>query len=342
MQDAAAKASIDLLSITSSVEGSVWCASEEKAAYEWWYFDALSAGGKDAVIIKFADNSIDSPRYGVTTRVPAVSFTYVRGGRTVYSVVNESTASELKCDGKALRIAESFFSFESVEYGSGFRIEIKGKTASGKRVEARFEWLLIESNIFDAGSVADERHSWNIVSPRADVTGQITVFPRKSNKGETFQFRGSGYHDSNRDARSFTETTRRWVRGRVHYADSTAIFCSYSEFSSSVSDTRLVIVRDGRTREKKVEFDVQEIKRGRFGSSYPARIRLAAEDNIRLRIKPEKIIDSSRFCQRFLAEMTLTLRDGIPRKSSGLVEFVSPKISRSRLLNWLLGRKTNT
>lgn len=339
MQDAAAKVSMELLNITSSVDNAVWGGSEEKTAYEWWYFDALSAGGRDAVIIKFADNSIDSLRYGVAERVPAVSFTYVRGGRTICSFVNEYPAAELKADETAFNIAGSSFSFDNVEYGSGFRLEIVGKTASGKRVEARFEWLLIESDIFDGESPQKGGHSWNIVSPRADVTGQITVYPRKSNKSETFQFRGSGYHDHNRDGRNFIETTSRWVRGRVHYADSTAVFCSYGEFGSDANDARLVIIRDGQTHERRVGFDVQEMQRGRFGTSYPSRIRLVTEDNLRLRIKPETIIDSSRFCQRFLSEMTLTLRDSIPRKANGIVEFISPRVSRFRLLNWLNRRR---
>lgn len=338
MQDAAAKASIDLLNVTSSVDGAVWRASEEKAAYEWWYFDALSAGGKDAVIIKFADNSIDSPRYGGATRVPAVSFTYIRGGRTICSFVNEYSAAELNAENAVFNIAGSSFRFDRVEYGSGFAIEVMGKTASGKRIEARFEWLLIEADIFKGESPQNSGHSWNVVSPRADVTGQITVYGRKSTRPEIHQFRGSGYHDHNRDDRSFVETTSRWVRGRVHYADSTAIFCNYGEFGSGADDARLVIVRDGQTRERRVKFDVQELQRGRFGTSYPSRIRLVTEDDLRLRIKPETIIDSSRVCHRFLAEMTLTLRDGIPRKGKGIVEFVSPKISRFRLLNWLNSR----
>jgi hypothetical protein len=339
MQDAAAKASIDLLNVSSSVEGAVWRASDEKAAYEWWYFDALSAGGKDAVIIKFADNSIDSPRYCVAERVPAVSFTYVREGRPICSFVNEHSATDLRSENATFKIADSSFRFDSVEYGSGFAIEISGKTASGKRIEARFEWLLIEADIFGHESRQDSGHSWNIVSPRADVTGQITVYGRKSTRPEIHQFRGSGYHDHNRDGRSFVETTSRWVRGRVHYADSTAIFCNYGEFSSDADDTRLVIVRDGHTRERRVKFDVQELQRGRFGTSYPSRIRLVTEDGLRLRIKPETIIDSSRFCQRFLSEMTLTLRDGIPRRATGVVEFISPRVSRFRLLNWLYRRK---
>ncbi len=347
MQDAAAKIATDLLNVTSSVADDVWHRSPEPAAYEWWYFDALSSGGKDAVIIKFADNSIDSPRYGVVgdntanRRVPAVSFTYIREGKTVCSFVNEYTSADFSADENVLacKISNSAFTFDKADYGTGYRIEIFGKTASGKTIEARFEWLLIESDILDGESPKQKGHCWNIISPRADVTGQITIQGRNHSRPEIYKFRGSGYHDHNRDDRNFLEHVSRWVRGRVHYADSTAIFCSYGEFGSDVEDARLLLLRDGETRTRKVAFDVQEWERGRFGTSYPSRIRLVTDENIRLRIKPETIIDSSRFCQRFLSEMTLTLRDGVPRKANGIVEFISPRVSRFRLLNWLYGRK---
>jgi carotenoid 1,2-hydratase len=346
MQEAVAKIDTDLLNVTSSVAEDVWHRSPEPAAYEWWYFDALSSGGKDAVIIKFADNSIDSPRYGVVAdnsvnrHVPAVSFTYIHDGRTTCSFVNEFASADFAADktAAACTIAESRFSFEKAEYGTGYRIEIHGKSANGKTIEASFEWLLIESDILAGETPNHNGHCWNIISPRADVTGQITVHGRNHSRPETYKFRGSGYHDHNRDDRNFLEHVSRWVRGRVHYADSTAIFCSYGEFGSDVEDSRLLIVRDGQTRERKVSFDVQEWERGRFGTSYPSRIRLVTDENIRLRIKPETVIDSSRFCQRFFSEMTLTLRDGIPRKANGIVEFISPKVSRFRLLNWLNNR----
>src|SRR5687767_1575457 len=163
MQDAVAKIATDLLNVTSSVADDVWHRSPEPTAYEWWYFDALSSGGNDAVIIKFADNSIDSPRYGVVSdksahrHVPAVSFTYIHEGKPVCSFVNEYASSDFSADesSAACKIAESAFSFEQAEYGTGYRIEIYGKSASGKTIEARFEWLLIESDILDTADPTD-------------------------------------------------------------------------------------------------------------------------------------------------------------------------------------------
>ena len=50
-------------SFTSSIAADVWTPKPNSRAYEWWYFDALSDDGRDAVVIIFLDNFIFSPRY---------------------------------------------------------------------------------------------------------------------------------------------------------------------------------------------------------------------------------------------------------------------------------------
>ena len=63
------------------------------------------------------------------------------------------------------------------------------------------------------------------------------------------------------------------------------------------------------------------------------------EDNLRLRVKQTKIIDSSFFYIRFLSEMTLTLRDGKPRKTTGITEYLAPKALKYRWLDWLVSMR---
>ena len=50
-------------SFTSSIREDVWHQKSNAEAFEWWYFDALSDDGRDAVVIIFLDNFIFSPRY---------------------------------------------------------------------------------------------------------------------------------------------------------------------------------------------------------------------------------------------------------------------------------------
>ena len=45
-------------SFASNIAADVWHEKENAKAFEWWYFDALSEDGRDAVVIIFLDNLI--------------------------------------------------------------------------------------------------------------------------------------------------------------------------------------------------------------------------------------------------------------------------------------------
>src|SRR4051812_38362980 len=115
----------EAFSFASSIKEDVWHPKTNPKAYEWWYFDALSDNGKDAVVIIFLDNFIFSPRYNKSANrnqetvvggqgpedskseiaidetnpefkiqnpksgFPAVVFVYYRDGQPCYRAINE-------------------------------------------------------------------------------------------------------------------------------------------------------------------------------------------------------------------------------------------------------------
>ncbi len=332
---------------SSSVRADVWHRQSDPKAYEWWYFDALSSGGSDAVVIMFVDNFIYSPRYnreaGDTRRFPAVSFTFFSGGKPLYRCVNEFCESDFfaSAEKPECRIGESSFTFQKASYGSGYSVSIRAKLAGDRRLEADLEWLSIESD-FTAESFCyrETAHCWNMVAPRSDVTGKITVVDKKGQTIDSRSFRGTGYHDHNLDNRWLAKTVRDWHWGRAHYSDSTAVFYRYCELGEHTPSTKLLVIKDGELRERDVQYDEQNYARDKFGIRYPTRLRLISEDNMRLRVKPIKVIDSSFYYLRFLSEITLTLRDGVPRKTTGITEFLAPKTLKYRWLNWITDMRT--
>lgn len=341
-------------SFSSSVDADVWHPKGDPKAYEWWYFDALSDDGSDAVVIVFLDNFIYSPRYNASApergdpesspkRFPAVSFTYFSGGRAVYRAVHEFPEDSFSADTDkpGCRIGDCSFKFDSAEYGSGYLVTVKVKLGGGRRLDAVFEWLSIESDFDPQPFCYDESsHCWNLVAPRSDVTGKITVFNRRGETIDCRNFRGTGYHDHNLDNRWLPKTVREWHWGRAHFADSTAVFCRYCEIGDHSPSTRLLIVKDGELTERTVDYDEQNYARDKFGIRYPKRLRLISDDNVRLGVKPLTIIDSSFYYLRFLSEFSLTLQDGVLRKTTGITEFLSPKTLKYRWLNWLSDIRT--
>ena len=332
---------------SSSVAADVWHPQKDPKSYEWWYFDALADGGREALIIVFLDNFIYSPRYNRqdsgSRKFPAIAFTYFADGKPLYRCINEFNEDEFRANREVPEcvLGDSSFKFETASYGSGYSVTINAKLAGDRRVEAQFEWLSIESDLSsESFCYAESSHCWNMVAPRSDVTGRITVYDKRGSVIDSRQFRGTGYHDHCLDNRWLAKTVRDWHWGRAHYADATAVFYRYCELGDHAPSTKLFVVKNGELRARDVQYEEQNYVRDKFGIRYPTRLRLISDDNMRLRVKPIKVIDSSFYYLRFLSEITLTLRDGVPRKTSGITEFLAPKTLKYRWLNWLSDMRT--
>ena len=373
-----AQTSREKFSFTSSIAADVWSPKQSAKAYEWWYFDALSDDGRDAVVIIFLDNFIFSPRYNrrkgerekrrkgenfsesnafaangeanpqsatrnPQSNVPALAFFYYRDGKPVYRAINEYKPEEFQASETApeCKIGENFFRFESLPYGSGYFISINTALHKKRRLEAQFEWVAIESDFTPfTKTEPDDSHSWNLVVSRADVSGKINIKDERGGKPlKTVQFRGTGYHDHNHDNRWLPATVEDWQWGRAHFNDCSAVFYRYTERGSGEAVTKLFTVRNGELRDRNAEYDEQQFTRDIFGIKYPQRLTFTTEDDMRLRVKQTKAIDSSFFYLRFLSEMNLTLRDGKPRKAVGITEYLDPQTLKYRWFDWMINMR---
>jgi carotenoid 1,2-hydratase len=352
MATAAQKVTPGKFSYTSSIALDMWKPKTDSKSFEWWYFDALSENGRDAVVIIFLDNFIFSPRYNSSNRkkiksensgqFPAIAFLYYRDGKPVYRAINEYNASEFSAeqDFPSCKIGNSSFTFKSAPYGSGYFVSINTKLSKNRSIEAHFEWLSIESDFLPDKKINQEdAHIWNLVVARSDVTGRITVSDEKGKDTDVIHFRGTGYHDHNSDNRWLPETVCDWQTGRAHFADATAVFLRFKERNEQNPLNKLFTIRDGLLHERDAVYEETNFTRHKLGLKYPMRQTFLTEDNIRLRIKNQQIIDSSFFYLRFLSEMTLTLRDGKPRKTVGITEYFAPKALKYRWLDWIVNMR---
>ena len=349
---------LEKFSFASSIASDVWHPKPKPDAFEWWYFDALSDNGRDAVVIVFLDNFVFSPRYNSKktrkrnaqlgdklddfNRFPAIAFIYYRDGKPIYRSISEHFKEDFSASENepSCQIGESSFKLESAPYGSGFLLSIDCKLPRKRTLKANFEWLSIEGDFLpDKTPISDDAHHWNLVSSRSDVTGSIKVEDKHGKNVDTVNFRGTGYHDHNADSRWMPKTVKDWQWGRAHFNDSSAIFYRYHDLSEPEAVTKLFLVRDGKLHERNARYEEQNLTRNVFGIKYPKRIRFVTDDNISLRVKQTEIIDQSFFYLRFLSEITLTLRDGKPRKTIGITEYLNPKALKYRWLDWLVNMR---
>ncbi|MDQ4123746.1 MAG: hypothetical protein M3209_20090 [Acidobacteriota bacterium] len=338
----------------SSISDDVWHPSVEHSAYEWWYFDAVSDDGRDALTVIFLDNFIFSPRYNklcskktsnteqqTANRFPAIAFTYYRDGKILYRAINEFPGKDFsaRTDFPACQIGESRFDFEATPYGVRFLINVEAILRSNRRLSASLEWLVIERDFMPPVPETVASHFWNLAAPRADVTGKISVFAKNGTRENQIQFRGTGYHDHNQDARWLPATVSQWQWGRAHFADATAVFYRYCEKNCAENLTKLILIRGNNFTAFSPSYADSSKRRNVFGVKYPRKLDFLTEKDVLFSIKQNRVIDASFFYLRFLSEMELDLGDGEKHKTVGITEHLAPRSLSWRFLDWLVNMR---
>ncbi|MGI8494451.1 MAG: hypothetical protein ACR2L1_03945 [Pyrinomonadaceae bacterium] len=362
---------------SSSIKEDVWHPKTDSKAYEWWYFDALSDDGSEVFVVIFLDNFVFSPRYNSFCRkekkqlkaaarlksdskikisdkeisdigsqvstFPALAFVYYQNGKPIYRAINEFTSDEFSADTElpACRMGENSFRFKSAPYGSGYLISIKADLRGKRKIEANLEWLSIESDFLPHKDFGDfkNRHTWNLVAPRSDVTGSIKVTDDKGKALDVRHFRGTGYHDHNTDARWLPETVKDWQWGRAHFSDATAVYYRYRERFGESAVVKLFLIKNGEMKSFDAFYEEQKLRRSIYGVKYPQKLKIFTEGGIELTVNQKKPIDESFFYLRFLSEVRLQLPDSDSQEALAITEHLAPKSLKYRWLNWLVNMR---
>ncbi len=341
------KPAVDV-SFCSSLNDDAWHDLAGPNAFESWHFDAVSDDGREALVIAFYDNFVLSPRFHAASsraetnggisqrRFPAVSLVYSVDGKTILSSVNEFSPSDFHAaDGKPdIRVSGSSFSVKRASYGVGYMVNIDIRTVRGRRIHAEVEWLSIES---DLKAPSDEPSSavWNVVVPRSDVSGKITLIGRRGKVSKLVTFRGTGYHDhvSSENAHYRDLGSRMW--GRAHFVDSTVVFDRHGGVQDRKASGHIYLIREGEIHERGAACEASEHRRDRWGLNVPGYTEFTTADGIAVVVKPISTVSSGFSDVKMLSEITLGLRDGKSRKTIGLTEFVDPRRMRNPFFRWI-------
>ncbi len=322
----------------SSIRDDIWHNQNGDGAFESWTFDALSDDGREAVSICFYDNYVLSPRYSSRTgsRFPAVVFVYSVDGKRIYNKTVEYREQSFKSINKTgeLNIGRNGFRLDRADYGSGYMLNLELPARGGRRIEVSMEWLSIEANLLDR---SDRGVSWwNVVAPRSDVSGRITLTSRSGSAKKTCHFRGTGSHEHFGSGRRISDLFISRQSGHAHFVDATAFFCRQTVGVGEPLE-KLYIITEGKIREYNATFEETNSTRGRYGGLYPQNLSISTENGICLNVKPFNAIDSG-FCNvKLVSEITLTVPGHQTHTTNGVAEFFTTTRMQNGLFRFLNG-----
>ena len=346
---------------SSSIAGDVWHGEATVPAYEWWYFDALSRDGRDALVIIFLSNFIFSPRYNraaaeslrqsppvnSATQFPAVAVCLYRDNRPLFRAINEYAPDEFQASRTRPECHIGHNHFRLVETGAAPRYELNVDTRlrRGKQLQARLAWTVREGDFFRderEAAAGPAAHHWNMVAPRCDVSGEITIVERDGGRSFNHEFHGTGYHDHNRDTRWMPATLDEWQWGRFHFPGATAVFYRYHERAETTHTNCLHLIQDSLLSNYTPQLTTAGMRRHFFGLRYPRHLQFqtaTASDGPTLKVRQQRIIDSSFFYLRFLSEATLEMADGQTQHATGITEHLAPRSLGYTWLHWLINMR---
>jgi carotenoid 1,2-hydratase len=347
---------------SSSIAGDVWHGEATVPAYEWWYFDALSDDGRDALVIIFLSNFIFSPHYNraameslrqplqanSAAQFPALAVCFYRDGRPLFRAINEYGADGFLSSTTHPQCRIGHNTFRLIETGSVplYELHIETTLRGQRCLQARLEWTMKEGNFFEeekqAATTNPAVHHWNMVAPRCDVSGEVALMERNGKRSFAHDFKGTGYHDHNRDQRWMPATIAEWQWGRIHFPSATAVFYHYRERNESQPITRLYLIQNNSLSILTPRLTTTATRQHLFGLRYPQRLQLQATetgDGPTLRVRQARVIDSSFFYLRFLSEATLETTDGRVQHASGITEHLAPRALSYPWLHWLINMR---
>ena len=289
-------------------------------AHEWWYFDAISADGRDVVVIVWYAGLPFDPSYGVAalrhlkhpgkTPAPraldhsAIGFSWYREGKTMAYALNGFKADHFQYQADPFAVTVGHNRVE--RDGQGYRLNVTTPTVEGKPIQASFRFLPADANEpfeRDLGST-QAPHWWVLAASDCRVEGKIEV-------GDTsMEFIGRGYHDHNAGAEEMSLAMKRWEWGRVHRGSRTDVYYM-SEARNEDPQTLWITCRDGRpevVREALTISGIDKPARNVFGITHHRESEVIDNGDILAR-KIGACLDDGPFYQRWLAEFDLSLRD---------------------------------
>jgi carotenoid 1,2-hydratase len=322
-----------------------WVNPQAPGAHEWWYFDAISHDGRDALVLVWYSALPFDPAYGLASlrhlsnpqKHPkphpldhcAIGFSWYRDGKTLAYALNvfnrdqfshtlDSKGLELHVGGNGLRrLPDNTYSLQ-------INTPILGIGPKRAHVELTFRPSSGLTGWEKDLGTADHPHLWMLAAADCAVEGEITAGKQR------LSFKGRGYHDHNAGDDELSRSFHRWHWGRFHHAETTEIYY-VCEPAPGQSEGLWIECSEGRVKhvEPIERLTGQTPKKTVFGIRYHEEM---ARTNQGMNWKLGKPVDHGPFYLRWVSQSDQTANG----HGQGICELLQADFLHQKWFNWMI------
>jgi carotenoid 1,2-hydratase len=345
------------MNITTETLEEVWHDMRLPGAYEWWYFDAEDKeSGISFVIIWFAGFPF-SPYYNeryeqwkdravpnspLPSDFSGFSFQLYEKGRESINFIREGPKGLFGSarPGIGVSFEKNRFSYDMAS--GEYKLDIDFSfPARQKKVKASLVFKSCRRVSYEKKdghlSGTQPKHQWLLCVPRTDVGGTIEITERPGIPSRRISIQATGYHDHNYGTMPLQEYISRWYWGRAFSGHTDLVYYLVFFKDTTLRPLTLLFLHDHKEENTRVfdEIIIEEssFRRGVFAPVHSRVLDLRCED-VRLKIRHERVMDSGPFYLRFTSAITLE-RNGEQREMfGGISEYLDPGRLHSRFMRF--------
>lgn len=281
----------------------------------------------------------------VAANHPAISISVYERGKPVFYAFTEYDPAQCSFseDQPGVQIGRNTLACKVQERQGAddlvsYDLRLNERLASGDEIRGIVTFTSLAANprlLGSAGPKASERwlkarlqdaaepgHLWNLVMPRAKMTGRINLLQNGFVKKE-YQMEGAGYHDHNLGDRPMKQDFIDWYWGRVHFEQATLVYYVMNRHEGQEHRAWL-ISRDGRRLLYTPELVKLQSRRTTGFLLRPARRLRFGDEELDLQIHHRTIIDSGPFYCRYLSRALLVHPAFGTMQATGIGEYIKP------------------
>ncbi len=320
---------------------------ERPGSQEWWYFDALSDDGRDALVVVWYAALPFDPSYGVAAikhqrdpaRYPApdpldhcaLGMSWYRDGKTVAYALNGFRRPDFSHQSDPFRIDVAGNRLSREANGYGLNVDtpsVDGRT----HIRASFHFepapgsLPVECNLGDDANP----HVWLMAAADCRVEGRMELEGSKSKR--EMRFLGRGYHDHNAGSDEISLAMKTWAWGRFHLGPSTEVYYQSETRTGLKTGLRITCDRGEPSRIATLDSATEEGKSGNvFGVRHGKSLRIQSGPTW-LRDHRSSCVDDGPFYRRWVTRFETDGGNFAP----GISEYLDTRNLNRPLFNWMI------